>query len=149
MRIDKIVNIRNYKESTFDSVTQFIQMRRSYWNDESTRQFRLFENYLETMKQAEKSLEQLYHLPDRQLEGAHLIFGSVRGMREALANSTLRQQIRYGLVNFQVTINAETRNVIIQAETNNDGIWTTFKTYKISHNFYGIGSIRDPIALPN
>src|SRR5574343_783289 len=149
MRIERITNIRDHVVGTFQSVTQFIHMRRAYWSEESMNQLRLFENYLEVVQQAERSLERLYHLPDRQLEGAHLVFGSIRSMREALTSATLRNQIKNDLITFRVTIKAEARDVTVQAETNNDGIWTTFKQYKISHNFYGVGFIRDPIAQPH
>jgi len=154
MKIETITVVRNYEKSVFDSVTQFIQMRRTYWQEESiipsmSHQSKLFEDYLEIIFHAEKSLEQLYQFPTKKLEGAHLIFGSIREMREALASSVIRHQIRHDLINFRITIAADARDVTVQAETNNDNIWSTFRAYKISHNFYGVGYTRDPIATPN
>jgi len=130
----------------FTSYTMMITARRAYWHGICTDRYQQLQTHLEIMHQSEQHLEQLYRLPEGTLRGAHLVFGSIRSMREALTDEYLRFKIKNDLIRFHVHLEADTRNVTVTAEHDGNGNWQIFRVYKIGHNFYGIALIEDPIA---
>jgi hypothetical protein len=132
---------RNYPD--YD---QMIQEKREYWeitNQDTAKRFKL---HHELIQASEESLERLYGFEKGQLKGAQLIYGSIRDMREALADEQLREKIRNDQVTFVIKIGTR----YVGSEMTDYTLLTSriIATYQIRHNFYGIATIEDPVVSP-
>ncbi len=95
---------------------------------------------------SEMALEIKYGLPRGLLKGSHLIFGTIRDLREGLADDYLRSQIKEELIMFRVEIETETRKVRVFTSATEDGTYTLFKEYILRHDFYGMATTDGEIA---
>lgn len=98
--------------------------------------------------EAEQALSRLYSIPFSVLKGANMIFGSITELRRGLTNRNLREKIKNNLIWFRVNIMTEIREVRVYAteSPNPNSTFTLFKTYTISHDFFGTSILGDPIV---
>jgi len=129
----------------FHSYLEFITKRTEYWATNHEPSYQRLLTHLSIVDQQEKALELLYRLPSNSVEGAHLVYGSIREMREAVRDEATRTALLDGTLRFVIRITADTRNVEV-CTMNQYGDLNSFKTYKLSHNFYGVAIMEDPIV---
>lgn len=145
MHIYRIIVNRTGNIKVFHSYLEFITRRTEYWAANHEPSYQRLLTHLSIVDQQEKALEVLYRLPRGSLEGAHLVYGSGRDMREAVRDENTRTALLDGTLRFVIRITADTRNVeVCTMDQYND--LKTFRMYRLGHNLYGVAIMEDPIV---
>jgi hypothetical protein len=145
MYIHRILTNRSGKIRVYHSYLEFINAKREYWAANHEASYQQLRNHIRLVNGSEKALEELYKLPDGSLQGTHLVYGSIREMREAVSNEATRTALINGTLRFVINIIAETRMVKV-CTMDQHGDLSIFREYQLTHNFYGVAIMEDPIV---
>jgi hypothetical protein len=148
MLISEISILKEAGITIFPTYDLMIQAKQEYWEATNQDKFKQFEKHHELIHESEKHLETLYNFEPGKLRGAHLVFGSIRKMRQAFINDHLRDIVKNDQAEFIIKIGTDTRFVTSRLIDHSLNTIKIYATYQIRHNFYGVTTVQDSIACP-
>src|SRR5574343_479005 len=90
--------------------------------------------YFARVNESEERITQTYNLPAKSLQGAHLVFGGSRQLREKLYNPTLMRKIVTEKITYQIIIWADNRDISVFSREDEES--NVVREEPLNHDFF-------------